>query len=58
MLTVQTSLGFLLTVLTIGIVPWAVALLGWEWAFAVLVPGPLLGAFAMWRLRPLLPQGR
>ena len=58
MLTVQTSLGFLLTVLTIGIVPWAVALLGWEWAFAVLAPGPLLGAFAMWRLRPLLPQGR
>lgn len=58
MLTVQTSLGFLLTVLTIGIVPWAVALVGWEWAFAVLAPGPLLGAFAMWRLRPLLPQGR
>jgi MFS family permease len=56
MLTVQTSLGFLLTVLTIWIVPWAVALLGWEWAFAVLAPGPLLGAFAMWRLRPLLPK--
>lgn len=56
MLTVQTSLGFLLTVQTIGIVPWAVALLGWEWAFAVLAPGPLLGALAMWRLRPLLPK--
>ena len=54
MLTVQTSLGFLLTVLTIGIVPAAVGLLGWEWAFAVLAPGPLLGAWAMWRLRPLL----
>lgn len=58
MLTVQTSLGFLLTVLTIGIVPWAVAWLGWEWAFAVLAPPPLLGAFAMWRLRPLLPRAR
>lgn len=58
MLTVQTSLGFLLTVLTIGIVPWAVALVGWDWAFAVLAPGPLLGAFAMWRLRPLLPKPR
>ncbi|WP_270936424.1 MFS transporter [Falsiroseomonas oryzae] len=55
MLTVQTSLGFLLTVLTIGIVPAAVAWLGWEWAFAVLAPGPLLGAWAMWRLRRLLP---
>jgi MFS family permease len=56
MLTVQTCLGFLLTVLTIGIVPAAVAWLGWEWAFAVLAPGPLLGAWAMWRLRPLLPK--
>lgn len=58
MLTVQTSLGFLLTVLTIGIVPWAVGVLGWQWAFAVLAPGPLLGAFAMWRLRPLLQRTR
>jgi MFS family permease len=56
MLTVQTCLGFLLTVLTIGIVPAAVGLLGWEWAFAVLAPGPLLGAWAMWRLRPYLPR--
>jgi MFS family permease len=56
MLTVQTSLGFLLTVLTIGLVPAAVAWLGWEWAFLVLAPGPLLGAFAMWRLRPLLAR--
>ncbi|HZF76576.1 MAG TPA: MFS transporter [Acetobacteraceae bacterium] len=56
MLTVQTCLGFALTAATIGLVPWAVALLGWEWAFAVLAPGPLLGAWAMWRLRPLLPR--
>jgi MFS family permease len=58
MLTVQTSLGFLLTVFTIGIVPAAVGLLGWEWGFAILAPGPLLGAWAMWRLRPLLPGRR
>jgi MFS family permease len=54
MLAVQTCLGFLLTVTTIGVVPLAVRLLGWDWAFAVLAPGPLLGALAMWRLRPLL----
>jgi MFS family permease len=54
MLTVQTSLGFLLTALTIGLVPAAVSLLGWEWAFAVLAPGPFLGAWAMWRLKPRL----
>ena len=56
MLTVQTSVGFLLTAGTIGLMPAAVATLGWEWAFAVLAPGPLLGAWAMWRLRPLLPR--
>jgi len=58
MLTVQTCLGFLLTVLTIGIVPAAVGWLGWTWAFAVLAPGPFLGAWAMWRLRPLLANPR
>jgi MFS family permease len=56
MLTVQTSLGFLLTAVTIGLVPAAVGWLGWDWAFAVLAPGPLLGAWAMWRLRPMLPS--
>lgn len=55
MLTVQTSLGFLLTAVTIGILPPAIAWLGWEWAFMLLAPGPLLGALAMWRLRRMLP---
>ena len=54
MLTVQTSLGFLLTAFTIFLVPTAVDWLGWDWAFAVLAPGPLLGAVAMLKLRPLL----
>jgi MFS family permease len=52
MLTVQTSLGFLLTAGTIALVPLAIQALGWNWAFAVLAPGPFLGALAMWRLRP------
>jgi MFS family permease len=56
MLAVQTSLGFLLTAGTIALVPLAIGGLGWSWAFAVLAPGPLLGAWAMWRLRPLLPR--
>lgn len=54
MLTVQTSLGFLLTAGTIALVPLAIQALGWHWAFAVLAPGPFLGAWAMWRLRPYL----
>jgi MFS family permease len=52
-LTVQTSLGFLLTVVAIHIMPIAVAALTWKYAFAVLAVGPFLGVLAMWRLRRL-----
>jgi len=51
MLTVQTSLGFLLTLLTIYLLPWLVATVGWGLAFAVLASGPAFGILAMWRLR-------
>ena len=51
MLTVQTSMGFLLTILTIQWIPRLVESLGWTYAFAFLAIGPFLGAFAMWRLR-------
>jgi MFS family permease len=52
-LTVQTCLGFLLTLLTIRLVPLAVSRFGWAWAFAFLGPGPALGIVAMLRLRSL-----
>ncbi|UCE04293.1 MAG: MFS transporter [Candidatus Latescibacterota bacterium] len=52
-LTVQTSLGFLLTMATIRIVPWAAQRLGWEWAFATLALGPLFGIWSMAKLRRL-----
>ncbi len=55
MLTVQTSMGFLLTAVVIGALPHAMAAFGVDWAFALLGIGPLLGAVAMWRLAPLLP---
>jgi MFS family permease len=51
MLTVQTSAGFLLTLITIHMVPLVVDLVGWQFAFAILAPGPLVGIVAMWRLR-------
>ena len=51
MLTVQTSAGFLLTLLTIHMMPALVAAVGWGWAFAPLALGPLFGAAAMARLR-------
>jgi MFS family permease len=54
-LTVQTCLGFLLTLLTIRLVPWLVERVGWEWAFVVLALGPLVGVASMLRLR-VLPE--
>lgn len=51
MLTVQTSLGFLLTLLTIHALPIFADHVGWQWAMAPLAVGPLLGVVAMARLR-------
>ena len=56
MLTVQTCAGFLLTVPAIQLMAWAVPALGWAGAFAILGIGPLVGAVAMLKLAPLLPQ--
>ena len=50
-LTIQTSLGFLLTTITIQLVPWMQARAGWAWAFALLSLGPMAGIFAIRRLR-------
>jgi len=50
-LTLQTAIGFLLTVATIRLVPVWEAALGWEWAFAPLAIGPALGTWSMLVLR-------
>ncbi|MEP6692166.1 MAG: MFS transporter [Gemmatimonadaceae bacterium] len=50
-LTLQTSLGFLLTMVTIQLIPPVVGLVGWRWAFAMLAIGPTLGIDAIQRLR-------
>jgi MFS family permease len=52
-LTTQTCLGFALTMASIWLVPPAVGLVGWRWAFAMLGIGPALGVLAMGRLRAL-----
>ncbi len=51
MLTTQTAAGFALTLVTIQLMPVWVGWVGWEWAFAPLAIGPLLGTLAMARLR-------
>jgi MFS family permease len=50
-LTLQTSLGFLLTLITIRLIPPLEAWVGWRWAFAFLAIGPALGVWAMFTLR-------
>ena len=50
-LTLQTSLGFLLTLITIRLIPSLEQAVGWQWAFAFLAIGPLLGVWAMSALR-------
>jgi len=49
-LTVQTSLGFLLTMLPMQLVPLIAQRVGWRWGFAVLALGPLAGIAAIRRL--------
>jgi MFS family permease len=52
-LTMQTCLGFLLTTISIELIPYFVNVVGWQYAFMLLAPGPLLGVLAMLRLRAL-----
>ncbi|MFN2565271.1 MAG: MFS transporter [Gemmatimonadaceae bacterium] len=49
-LTLQTSLGFLLTTVSIQLVPPLVELVGWRWAFPPLALGPAFGIVAIRRL--------
>ena len=62
-LTIQTCVGFLLTMGSIQLIPVVLPALTWRWAFAVLAPGPAFGVWAMLRLRSLpeavkIAQGR
>lgn len=50
-LTLQTSIGFLLTTISIQLVPPVVELVGWRYAFPMLAIGPLLGIAAIRRLQ-------
>lgn len=52
-LTLQTSVGFLLTIVTIRLLPLITDSLGWAWTFPVLAAGPVAGIAAIRRLREL-----
>lgn len=49
-LTLQTSLGFLLTMVTIDVTPRIAAAAGWQWGCVWLALGPIAGILAMRRL--------
>jgi MFS family permease len=59
-LTVQMCAGFLLTMASIRLLPIAARLIGWQWVFICLVPGPICGVLALRGLadapQPLLPR--
>lgn len=50
-LTLQTAVGFLVTTISIQLVPIVADVVGWRWSFAFLAIGPAVGTAAMLRLR-------
>lgn len=52
-LTFQTAIGYLLTLGSIQLTPVVAEWVGWQWAFAPLAVGPLVGTIAMLTLRRL-----
>jgi hypothetical protein len=46
-------IGFLITTISIELIPKAVNVLTWRYAFMILAPGPLFGVISMLRLRQL-----
>jgi MFS family permease len=57
-LTLQLAAGFTVTVATIWLIPFLETIVGWRWAFAVLVPGPAMGIAAIARLKSLPEASR
>jgi MFS family permease len=57
-LTLQTAIGFLITIGSIQLIPVLQNAVGWQWAFAPLVLGPLVGSAAMLWLRTLPESGQ
>jgi MFS family permease len=52
-LTLQMCIGFLLTTISIELIPKVESVWGWRYAFIILAPGPVFGVISMLRLRNL-----
>lgn len=57
-LTMQIAIGFTVTVVTIWLIPIIELAVSWNWAFAILALGPVVGIAAMLRLRALPESAR
>ena len=57
-LSLQTAIGFLLTILSIKILPIFVNVVGWSYGFSFLAIGPVVGILSLLRLRRLLDSGK
>ena len=57
-LTMQTCIGFLITTVSIRLMPLIVAAVGWRFAFIALAPGPFLGIVAMMRLKEAIRDSK
>ncbi len=55
LLTLQTALGFLLTIATVQLTPVVAQLISWPGVFAIMALGPALGILSMW---PLMKEHR
>lgn len=51
-LTIQTCVGFLLTMVSIRLLPLVANAIGWQWVFLALAPGPISGVIALRGLPP------
>lgn len=54
LMTLQTSIGFLLTAVTVQATPWVADAISWPWVLALMGVGPALGVLAM---RALIREG-
>ena len=52
-LALQTSMGFLLTMISIRLIPLLAEQIGWDHVFIILAVGPILGTWSMLTLRKL-----
>jgi len=51
LLSLQTALGFALTIMTVQLTPVVAELIGWQGLFLILAIGPLVGVVSMSGLR-------